>query len=1624
MQKNSLLESQSIDTALTGFLKTGIGESSLKADTLGRIRRSQERRIVSDRLDSFGSAMIEVLEGRSLPSGTTIDDLSGQAANLNDQIADTDTQISAIQGGMQLDWKSSTVAGWSGELPSTNGKYLCNSAVTVSGKYLVEGYNDGTIEIRNAESGMIEKTMKTGIGRAYFVVEDPTKDIVYVSAGESSGAIIAIDTVSGAELWRKATGGWTNAASVSPDGAKVMVDVDGKGVQIFDTTSGQILGSTNTNDYAGTALAGGKIATIRDWASLWIREANGSEKQVLSMGGLAYKVAVTPSGTRLAVAGAGGAIGVYDTVTGKTMQWAGEGTKIWSLTFTNDGTLVTAHRGGTVEFWDISGTTPVLKKSLSAGTDIVDEMYVQKENLIIQTRDAAPLLRSMKVENPELASQKASLLTQRSELQIRLLTVQTDLATAQEKSLAEAKEATEVEAALALPEAETSTSSTTPDESVSVLNAETVTVITETLVAESIKPATPKLDWGSSTVDGWDGELSSSRSSRLNNSAITASGSSLVMVYNDGTIEIRDAVNGEIRKSMNTGIGRGQSVTEDPTREVVYVSAGESNGALIAINTDTGAELWRNETIGWTNHASVSLDGARMIVDVDGQGEVILDAKTGQRLGSTGGYDYGGTVLPNGRITLIRNNSEVWLREADGTERKLLSLAGITSRIAQSQDGTKIAVASAGGKISLYDIASGQQTNMAGENTNVTELTFLGSGTLAVAHIGGTVEIWNVATAKPYIANTLEAGRNVVGELYETNGNLVMQTSENIPVVRTLKMPEVLPSAPLLEAVNIQGVNITIAASSPLEGENTVMFEGAPQEGFFTRATIEGSSNGNLTPVSITLNPTNPTGQYRVVLKSPKGTILKEFPVRWDADQKKLTLGNGAELWTSAGAQGKAMDQQAQELLAMSQNPTVVTGSVGQMQQSVLISTLPTLGAPYCNWVPTFQTAFFKAHPEWKDDVIHETARIAWENRTGNYTITQVYDRMMRDRTDLMSSLGAAYSQYYSMLSDLLQRGLSTLSDIRNGGNDERLRSDFGGVVTSYAGTIPMSQLSNIGISMPNADVILRTVNKIWNKNCEQIIETKAAENRQEAAVLYHEQLVANGFVEASDGTMVAATDSRATTGLVFFVDSFGRQTLIPQEESVAKQPGTTYGLDTTNVTLVASKNEMISSVYESIGLKLDSNGEFEDSQNLTIYPTHFGEITFTITKSSMVNMWTNGIANQDLSLNIKGGSSPLNAGNGYTSSKAGSTGESVSLRLNPGSYTLRVQDETNNEYMGLATNPTSTFPISVGVDIKNYNSARIEGMISIPESPEAMPVSMSVAEFDTSTGLRLPNPKNGLDSSKPVWVVVPGMDSHEDTGSIESVARELSAYGSRSGQVVTINWDEAAQALLKSGNDAPWTKAVGEWTASQLIGLGFDAGKINIAGHSHGTYVAFAAANKVMALTKGSQINAIVALDPAGNVEALSGFNDDIIKFSKVSRNSVAIEGSWMTGSNQLASSADTAFQIDSASTQYPWQEHGLPVTTFANILHSELLHPGQFPNALSLVSIMTPAEDQVMPLETNVFREFYEGVITIDTKTSTDLYGQYLIGIPTSVVSREKGKVTDDVQLIINPDASIGQP
>ena len=159
------------------------------------------------------------------------------------------------------------------------------------------------------------------------------------------------------------------------------------------------------------------------------------------------------------------------------------------------------------------------------------------------------------------------------------------------------------------------------------------------------------------------------------------------------------------------------------------------------------------------------------------------------------------------------------------------------------------------------------------------------------------------------------------------------------------------------------------------------------------------------------------------------------------------------------------------------------------------------------------------------------------------------------------------------------------------------------------------------------------------------------------------------------------------------------------------------------------------------------------------------------------------------------------------------------------------MTDVTN--YNG-GTMASGDFSVDLHHQMQEYNSANIEGRISIEGRAGIMPVSMRVAEFLGEDRITDYNKQvSKLDPSKPVWVVVHGREDQEDSDQISELARNLQSHDV---QVVTLDWNKAAKdnVVLVGLQGTRWIEAVGTWAANQLQSLEFTTENIQIVGHSY----------------------------------------------------------------------------------------------------------------------------------------------------------------------------------------------
>ncbi len=884
----------------------------------------------------------------------------------------------------------------------------------------------------------------------------------------------------------------------------------------------------------------------------------------------------------------------------------------------------------------------------------------------------------------------------------------------------------------------------------------------------------------------------------------------------------------------------------------------------------------------------------------------------------------------------------------------------------------------------------------------VTSVRFVQDGIVAIAYQSGDILLYDVSSIRsggsPALVQT-EHVDGTPGSLSASHGSFVISVASTAtPAVQiaAYHLNSLTPlSEPLLKPVSLQGSNIVLAASSSRTGLNTVHFEGLHDNGIFTESTLAGNADGSITPICLGMNGSNATGEYRVVLSDPFGRTLSSFGVHWDHETKQLSLPSSQALWTPSAVQGVALDAATQEMVTLAQNPTSNNTLLGAMQQESLIDGMRSLPEPYASMSPQCEEAFWKTHPEWKDDQIHATAQRNFEKQTGHFTITQIFEGLVRQRNEELSAVRTAYGKYYGMLGDLLQQALTVLSGIRSGGNEPALRHAFAITTDQYATSLPMYQLSGVGIRIPTADQLLDCVKDIWTEKWKVIVASKTAESQLAAQQAYAAQLASAGnFVQAANGEWVAKSDPRATSGLVFYVDAQGRQTLLPPAQTVAGTSGMHVEANKNSFLVANQSGNLISDVQnKNMYALIDAGKSIVGTANLMMASGSVSTLRFDITEDKMVNFGVPGVVgNRLIVLEISGSGLGTQK---YATHHAQGSGETVSLHLPKGTYTLTISDNTDYRDMVHAPFAHSRFSVPLETNIKPYTSANIEGKISIEGNEKIMPVSMRVAEFDQDTGERKKNYEatsgreaiSKLDPTKPVWVVVHGRVNSEDSSQIVDLTRNLKNLGV---QVVTLDWAGGAKDNLSpiGLEGQKWIEQVGTWAADQLKAAGFGGQNINVIGHSWGAYVSY----EIGRHTSGG-VKALVALDPAADTVILGGgayhgFNDPNFKFSDVAANSYAFHSSDF-GNAFLAKTAEYSFDIRAPkgyeqngqyttgitqmahdywdgglidNSQDASREHGFAVSLFSELLHRNKVSPSDPTAQIFSIAHLQSAEDEIL--------------------------------------------------------------
>jgi pimeloyl-ACP methyl ester carboxylesterase len=285
-------------------------------------------------------------------------------------------------------------------------------------------------------------------------------------------------------------------------------------------------------------------------------------------------------------------------------------------------------------------------------------------------------------------------------------------------------------------------------------------------------------------------------------------------------------------------------------------------------------------------------------------------------------------------------------------------------------------------------------------------------------------------------------------------------------------------------------------------------------------------------------------------------------------------------------------------------------------------------------------------------------------------------------------------------------------------------------------------------------------------------------------------------------------------------------------------------------------------------------------------------------------------------------------------SRKSGTLAETISTNLEePGTYYIQV-------YPG-------TFDVNTNYDLKvaaDRNWGTISGTLN---SGQTQSHPLGIERVDN----------NGRGSSQPIesgretWLVIHGFNGKPSEGEIPGLAK---ATDGSEDQVITLDWSSAAATtnpfsflsfldISTVSIATSWITTVADWAAQKLIELGFTNNegrstnnlKLNLVGHSLGTYVAAEIAKRIP-----GGVDRIVALDPAK--EFPGGYDTSTIDFSANSQFSWGFYGS-AAGSEERAATADESWSIGFGGVPL-WStndNHGRVVNVFASMVEQVKNNP-----------------------------------------------------------------------------------
>ena len=288
-------------------------------------------------------------------------------------------------------------------------------------------------------------------------------------------------------------------------------------------------------------------------------------------------------------------------------------------------------------------------------------------------------------------------------------------------------------------------------------------------------------------------------------------------------------------------------------------------------------------------------------------------------------------------------------------------------------------------------------------------------------------------------------------------------------------------------------------------------------------------------------------------------------------------------------------------------------------------------------------------------------------------------------------------------------------------------------------------------------------------------------------------------------------------------------------------------------------------------------------------------------------------------------------------SASPGTEAEIISRSLDKGTYYIRVF-QASSEIQ-------TPYALQVNADL-NYGRVRL--------GDERLNVGFVFADGDTRP----------IRADTVTWVVIHGYFSGPNDRSISGLANAIDGR-TRRDQVLKLDWSEpAGQSSILDA--LSWIPAVAKFAASKLKSWGIPAGKINLAGHSLGGWVANDLAEDV-----AGGVNRIIALDPATDLPGLFISGVDYAEHSRFSEGFVGSN----YGTAEATATADLAFHL-SVGNPDSIVTHSNVVDLVASMIERSY---GTNPDPISrLFSIDRMSPTVVQPFKLNAYSGGFEGTVT----------------------------------------------